>query len=311
MVTEAKRVRTVRVDHQDGEIELPIIELGEGEGPTLSVVAGLHGCEFAGIEAARRLVAELEDQPPTGTLRVVPVANLPAFFERSEWVCPVDGKNPNRVFPGDPDGSYTEALAATIMREVVSGSDVVLDIHGGDIFEALVPYSGLRANDDPDLVARTEELARVYDLPFVVRTDALPGQVPGQGPLTEAALAEGIPAVLHESGGLAALDEEAIATHVKGMYNTLRHLDMLDGAPDVDDRQRSLRSEFWRVRQGGLFYGTADLGDEVAQGQAIGVVRDVFGREIERLEAPRNAWIIAVVECLSCKPDGIVYQVAY
>ena len=39
---------------------------------------------------------------------VVTISTLPSFETRTPFVNPVDGKNPNRFFPGDEKGSYTE-----------------------------------------------------------------------------------------------------------------------------------------------------------------------------------------------------------
>jgi predicted deacylase len=302
--------RTLTRTHEAGEIEVPVIEITGGPGPTLTIIAGLHGCEYAGIEAARRLVAEVAPERLRGRLRIVPLANLPAFYGHTEWYVPIDGKNPNRVFPGDPDGSFTESLADLITSEVLEGSDAVLDTHGGDIFEALVPYSALTAETGSDVDRQSAELARVYDLPFILRGKP---RVEGvtQGPLRQAAIDLGIPAVLHESGGQALLVEKDIVTHVRGMRNTLRHLDMIDGELDLRHRAKELTGGFWTVATKGLWYPEVQLFDHVAEGTRVGVVRDVFGEEIEVITADRDVWIIAIVTSLSCKPDGIVLQVAY
>jgi predicted deacylase len=296
--------------HEDGEIEVPVIEITGGPGPTLTIIAGLHGCEYAGIEAARRLVVEVSPDSLRGRLRVVPLANLPAFYGHTEWYIAIDGKNPNRVFPGSPDGTYSESLADLITNEVLKGSDAVLDTHGGDIFEALVPYSALTAETGSEVDRQSAELAHVYDLPFILRGKPR-AQGVTQGPLRQAAIDLGIAAVLHESGGQALLVEEDILTHVRGMRNTLRHLGMIDGEPDLRHHPKELTGGFWTVATKGLWYPEVDLFDHVTQGARVGVVRDVFGEEVEVITAAQDAWIIAIVTSLSCKPDGIVLQVAY
>jgi len=132
-----------------------------------------------------------------------------------------------------------------------------------------------------------------------------------QGPLRQAAIDLGIAAVLHESGGQALLVEEDILTHVRGMRNTLRHLGMIDGEPDLAASRQGANGRVWTVATKGLWYPEVDLFDHVTQGARVGVVRDVFGEEVEVITADKDAWIIAIVTSLSCKPDGIVLQVAY
>lgn len=298
-------------EHPAGPIEVPLIELDGGNGPCLTIIAGLHGCEFVGIEAARRLLSETDLSNLKGRLRVVPIANLPAFYGRSEAVVPYDNINPNRVFPGKADGSYTEVLADLITDSVIKGSDALIDIHGGDIFELLVPYSGLSGAGSDETQARARDLAEVYDLPYVLRSERLPGRVEGAGPLREAAHNLGVPAVLHESGGQALMKEVDITTHLRGMLNTLRHMGMLPGDPVRRGHQKFMETDFWRAPVAGLFYPFSNLTERVDEGQVVGVIRDVFGAVAEEVVAPYTAEIIAIVTSLSCRKDGVLYQVAH
>src|ERR1700760_4261094 len=92
-------------------METPAIEVtGDAPGPLLSVVAGVHGCEYASMAGLRRWAGGLAGRPLRGTVRAVPVVNLPAFWARSPFVVPEDGKNLNRCFPGSPDGTLAERL---------------------------------------------------------------------------------------------------------------------------------------------------------------------------------------------------------
>src|SRR2546426_12172822 len=65
-----------------------------------------------------------------GTLRVVPVSN-PLAMEADTRCAPLDVLDLNRVFPGDPNGSHTERLAALLPEHAVQGADVLIDLHGG------------------------------------------------------------------------------------------------------------------------------------------------------------------------------------
>lgn len=297
--------------HRNGEIEVPFIEVrGDEDGPTLTIVAGVHGCEFAGIEATRRLLAETDLSELKGCLRVVPVANLTSFYHRTEWVVPIDGKNPGRQFPGDPTGSYSQALADLIFQEVVEGSDALLDIHGGDIFEQLAPYTACPEDDGSDLGRQARQLGLVYDLPFVVSPEPTEtGE--HKGSLWEAAYAAGIPAALQEAGGQGLMTEDDVLAHLQGERNTLYHLGMLPGEPVRRSEQRELATTFWKPDNVGMFYPEVGVFDRVEKGQRIGRICDVFGEEIEELQAPDDAWIIAVVTALGCKINGMItFQVA-
>jgi Succinylglutamate desuccinylase / Aspartoacylase family len=110
-------------------LEIPVIEVvGDKPGPLLSVVAGVHGCEYASMAGLRRWAGDLTGRSLRGTVRAVPVVNLTAFWARSPFVVPEDGKNLNRCFPGSPDGTLAERLADAVFRRVITGSDAFVDI---------------------------------------------------------------------------------------------------------------------------------------------------------------------------------------
>src|SRR5579859_4726426 len=74
-------------------LDVPVVEVtGATDGPLLTVIAGVHGCEYASMAAVRRWAAELDPGRLGGRVRAVPVLNLPAFWARAPFVVPEDGK---------------------------------------------------------------------------------------------------------------------------------------------------------------------------------------------------------------------------
>ncbi len=306
------RTTTVLTGAADGhEIRVPLIEIeGEIDGPTLAIIAGVHGSEYPGILAAIDFSRSIDPAVLKGRIRVVPILTETAFYGRAEAVCPIDGKNPNRVFPGDPNGTYTDVVNHLVFERAVRGSDCVINVHGGDIFEALVPYGGLGECDDQSVTDRSRELALAYDLPFLV-TFANKSSVSYGYDLNTAANRAGIPAFLAEAGGNGLPSEEFTAVHFKGMRNVACAMGMLDEEPVRDHQTRETKSGFWRIGKEGIFEPLVQLGDEVTEGQEIGVLTDWFGDPIEIMTAPHDAWIIAIVTTPAAKANAIVYQVAY
>jgi uncharacterized protein len=132
-------------------LDVPVIDVtGDAPGPHLSVIAGVHGCEYASIAGVRRWVSGLAgregQQGPSlrGTVTVVPVVNLPAFWARSPFVVPGDGKNLNRCFPGEPGGTLAQRLAFAVFEQVVKGSDALVDVHAGNPPRASRGQKGIR-----------------------------------------------------------------------------------------------------------------------------------------------------------------------
>jgi len=245
-----------------------------------------------------------------GTLRIVPLCNLPAFLVHADVVCLVDGKNLNWVFPGDPQGTYSDVLADLVFTNVVEGSDYVLNVHGGDIFEALVPYVGIGECEQLELNKRCRELGLVYDLPFLVTFAGKRSVLYGLN-LNTAAQAAGIPAILAEAGGEGVLTEEFVQIHLKGFTNVMKWLGMIEGKIVRGNETKELTSDFSRITQEGIFYPKVTLGNYVETGEEIGALTNWFGKTIEVLKAPRSAYILGIVTTPAARKNAVIYQVAY
>ncbi|MFE6077450.1 succinylglutamate desuccinylase/aspartoacylase family protein [Paenibacillus sp. NPDC057886] len=101
---------------------------GELPGPTVMIVAGIHGKEVGSIRAAQQLVTQLRNQEFTinrGTLIIVPVANQPAFKKR------VRGKpDLNRTFPRGQSRKATQVMSRSLFSIMQSYKPAwYLDLH--------------------------------------------------------------------------------------------------------------------------------------------------------------------------------------
>lgn len=279
--------------------KLPLFVLnGAHEGPTVVVTAGIHGAEYVGIETAYRLALDTDPAQVHGQLVVAPIASMTAYAQRAIYIAPPDDKNLNRQFPGDPDGSFAQQLAAWLFQNVIRRADVYIDLHGGDMNEALVPFSIIRRTGDADLDARALALAEAFGIPHIV-TSVVGGS-------TYAAAAEaGIPAVLAEVGGQGLWDHEQVGYFLAGLQRALAHVGLLrvvdKGAAPAT---RQLSQFVWlRSSHDGLFYPTVSVGDEVQAGQRLGHVADFLGGVAEEVIAPASGTILFLVTTLAMN-DG-------
>src|SRR5581483_5505572 len=230
-----KHTRHLETKAPDGTtITVPLATItGSRDGPRLAIVGGVHGAEYAGIEAVRRVIGMLDPDTLSGEVAAVPCLNLPAFYGFAAHVNPIDGENPARVFPGSEDGSYTERMVDLAWRNALAAADYIVDVHGGDIEEELVDYSQINLNGDANHDAAAEALALALDMPFFVRRAAPKEPVTSCGTICQVASAHGIPAALAEAGSHAELEETSVEAHVKGLRNVLYHLEMLPGTPSI------------------------------------------------------------------------------
>ena len=276
---------------------------GPSDGPRLCVLGGVHGCEYSGIAAAGRFMRGLDTAALSGSIVAVPIVSPAMFAGRAAFVSPADGKNPNRCFPGNPDGSYSEQLAHHIFTELIAPSDALVDVHGGDLVEALEPFT---LYDESPVAGRAREMAVAYGLRYVVNPE--PSGTAIGGTTSDAAAAAGIPAVTPEAGGCGLLEEEVIEAHVRGLGNVLRVLGMLPGDPEPPERpQRLVRRFIWlRAREAGWWQPDVRPGESVAAGARLGAVCDMFGDEIEVVSAPEAGVPLFVTSSPAVAGDGIL-----
>jgi predicted deacylase len=285
-------------------LEHPAFEArGAKDGPRVTLLGGIHGCEYSSIAAVTRFMTELDDGELAGSVTAVPVVSMQSFWKRSPFVVPEDGKNLNRCFPGSYDGTYAEVLARSIYDELIAPADVLIDLHGGDMVEGLEPFAIYEASPVEE---RAHAIAVAFGLPYVVREERQEG---GLGGMTSSAAAQaGIPAIIAEAGGRGQLEESAVELLVRGVRNALRHLEMLPGAvepPPAD--QRTVGSFVWlRCEQAGWWDAAVGSGDEVREGDVLGRVRDLWGDVHEEIRAPRDGVVLFITTSPAVSDDGLL-----
>jgi predicted deacylase len=299
----------VRVDLGDhGVLGIPYVDVvGEaGAGPHLTVIAGVHGTEYASIAAARALLAELRPAELSGTVTVAPVINLPAFWARTPFVVPLDGKNLNRSFPGDTAGSAAERIAAAVTGRLIKGSDYVIDLHAGDLPEALEPFVFYDASP---VEARARELAIAYGLGHLVRQSSDGRTVAGS---TSAAAADlGIPSFTAESGECGLLAADAVDRHLRGLRNVLRHLRLLPGEAVAFDRPVEHDGWIWmRTADAGWWQPAVGVGDSVAEGDLLGTVSPLIGGTPTPIVAPAAGVPLFITSSPAVCADGLLLGLA-
>ena len=266
---------------------------GTADGPTLAVTAGVHPAEYASIAGALQVGQTLSPDGLRGRVIVVPVMNLPAFTARSIYVCPLDGKNLNRVFPGNAAGSASEQIAAWVFEYVIRRSDYYVDLHGGDLIEALVPFTIFYRSGDAGVDERSLALAKAFGIELLVCSET-------PGSTFSSASRAGIPAILAEAGGQGIWTKEDVARHTEGVERVLRHLGMRPGGAPSAVATTVLEQFAWlRSDHDGFWYPSVTVGDSVAKGQDLGRVRDWEGRELQRASSPVAGQVLFIVSSLA------------
>jgi predicted deacylase len=296
---------TIRFEHELLQgVELPCFEAtGARDGPHVSLIAGIHGGEYSSIAAVIRFMRALDPKELRGRITAVPVVSMPSFRARMAFVLPQDGKNLNRCFPGDPDGTFGDVLAHAIFERLIAPADALLDLHGGDLVEALEPFA---LYDESPVEDRARELAIAFGLPYVVRNRA--AGAPIGGTTSAAAAAAGVPAVTAEAGGCGLLEEEAVGLLTDGVGEALRRLGMLPGEPRPPrEDQRTVGRFVWlRSTVEGWWEPAVRVGEEVAESALLGTVKNLYGDVVEEIRAPDAGVPLFITSSPAVATEGLL-----
>src|SRR5258706_9958406 len=67
----------------DAATQIPVVVIrGSKPGPTLALVSGAHGTEYASIIALEGLIGSLDPAQISGTAIIVPLVNIPSFEQK-------------------------------------------------------------------------------------------------------------------------------------------------------------------------------------------------------------------------------------
>ncbi len=262
---------------------------GVRPGKKAVVIGGVHGTEYASIEALTRITDALDPSEMAGSVIAVPVANIPQFKHRTQFISPVDGLNLNAVFPGKPEGSFTERLAYKLF-EVIRGCDAFIDCHGGDLNEDIRGFVVAAKGTDPELNTVSLALAQCYNTELIHRFPAEPGlSIYAQNLL-------GVSSIMPEAGTPFPIREEAVMFHVEGLMNVLRYLGVISG--EVRRYQSFVSPERIKLYSShdGIWESYVELNQRVEQGEPLGAVKNHYGDILEFLKAPERG-IIGMKRC--------------
>ena len=269
------KVRQIEFDLLDVDIgeswPIPITVVhGARPGPVVTLLGALHGNELVGPLALTYLCGPnflgedkaIDPAAMAGTLRIVPVVNLPGYRRQSRYMA--DGRDLNRSFPGKPEGNTTSRVAHRLWNEVISGSDHIIDLHTAALGRTNMPQ--IRAN----LADRaSNRIARAFGIETIL------DNVGPKGSLRKIANEDGIGSITYEGGGSNEADPESVQVAIYGILNVLRSLKVLPGYPSRPRFRILASGSVWiRSDQGGLLDVLTPAGSFVEDGETVATVTD-------------------------------------
>jgi len=271
-----------------GVVEIPIIVVKNGTGPTVLLTGGVHGDEYEGPIAVSRLARTLRPEEVQGRVIMMPAVNIPAVMNDTR-LSPVDNRDMNRCFPGDPRGTFSEMLAHFMDSVILPMVDVSVDLHTCGHSGDSAPSTNMHYVQDAAIRERTMALANAFGAPFNVVFSG----VDEGATLTSAVERRGIISIGTELGGWGRVSVEGVRIGERGVRNVLKQLGVLDGKPETVQRDGTPGTRHMMVRsaecysfspRGGLFEPCQLVGDRIEAGQTAGFlhfIEDVDASPIE------------------------------
>ncbi len=264
-------------------IDTPIyVSRGTEDGPVLALTAGMHGDEINGMEIVRRLLDTGLNKPRRGVTICMPIVNVYGFLNFSRDV--PDGKDINRSFPGNKNGSLASRVAYHLMREVIPHIDYGIDFHTGGAMRTNYPQVRAVLKDGINT-----ELANAFRAPFTIDSPYRPNS------LRKEAARKGKNIIVYEGGESLRFDQHAIEEGISGTLRLMKHLNMIDWAPEPTEANRVIWGTSWiRARNAGLFQANVQCGQLVNAGDWVGTITDPFGEFKEQIVAPGKGYVVGL-----------------
>lgn len=249
-------------------------------GPTMLLCGGLHGDEVNGIETVRQMVdSGLLRQLQKGSVIAMPIINIYGFINFSRDV--PDGKDVNRTFPGNVDGSLASHVAFILSHHILPLIDFGVDFHTGGASRTNFPQVRYNSSD-----LASHDLARIFAAPFLLNTQYIDNSLRWQAFQMQKTI------IVYEGGESLRLDNYAIKEAIEGTRRILIHYEMIDNLlerPETIDLQRNL----WvRAPRAGIFKIFKFAGQQVEIGETIGEINDPYNAECIPVEARDSGYII-------------------
>lgn len=287
-------------------IDIPVYVVnGAAAGPTLYLGAAMHANELTGVEVIRRIITEIDPQKINGSIIAVPTQN-PVAFRAKHPVTPYYFQKENvdmwAVLPGDPSLGLTDIMAHALVKEVISKADYVIDFHTGfpaEEFAVLVPPAEGEETENKAL-----ELAKVFGIEAI---EIFPSK------LSELAKTVGAVAICPEIGESGRLDEKYVVAGVKGVYNIMKYLGMVEGKPELPDEQMFFKGRVTvRAGRGGWLITKVKCLQKVSKGEHLASIYNLFTlEEVEQVTAPQEGTILRVVTYPTVNMGDRLFAIGY
>jgi len=274
-----------------------IVERAKEDGPTVLLMAGLHGDEINGVEIIRRFLRKKLHKPTRGTIICLPVFNIFGFLNIKREL--PDGRDLNRSFPGSAKGSLASQFAYHFMKEIAPHCDYIIDFHTGASQRNNFPQIRCVMSDPESM-----ELAKVFNPPFILNSSLISKTI------RESMIKMKKNILLFEGGMANSIEEMVVEEGLNGTKRIISHLGMRNYKFDIaKDREPVVLNEsrWLRAPNSGMFQALVKNGSQVDKGTVLAVVTDPYGNFEKKIKSPSSGYVICANESpVVFKGDAII-----
>lgn len=269
------QMRTIMIDLLEVDMgeswPIPVTVIhGSRPGPVVTITGGIHGDELTGPSACTHLLSNAMTDPGrpldaehiAGTIRLIPIINLPGYRNKSRYF--PDGRDLNREFPGRAKGSTTSRVAHRLWNKIIKNTDYLIDLHSAAKGRSNMPQVRADLADPPSNI-----IAKAFGIEVILDSK------PPKGSLRRSAADSGIGVMTYEGGGADNLDHESVQVAVHGVLNILRTLHVIPGNPSRPRFRLLASGSTWlRAAEGGLLDMYVGPSSVVDSGEVVATVSD-------------------------------------
>lgn len=253
-------------------IEAVIVQ-GAFPGKTLVVTAGVHGCEYVGIQAVQEILQELRPQELFGRVLLVPLVNAAGFYAGTDLV-PADRNNLNRCFPGSARGGVTQRMAYALEQVLYKEADFLLDLHGGGSGESMTPLVFFPVGAGKKIEREARRAASCLSLSYRVPSVAKNG-------LYSYAAQQQIPSLLVERGGGGTWHSDEVAACKQNIYELMGFLGIGPASPITSPSVELEQVCYEEAPEDGFWYCYKTPDSPCRRGELLGKLVDRYGKTID------------------------------
>lgn len=269
---------------------IPImIAKGKEKGPTLGLVAAIHGNELNGIPIIQSVFNQIDIHKLKGTIIGVPGLNVLSITQDRRRF--VDDTDLNRLFPGKKKGNRSQQFVWQIRQKLLPHFDYLVDMHTASFGRSNSLY--VRADLENEQI---KQMAQLQDCDIILHGKGVPSTgdaAKSVRTLRAEAMLKGIPTITVEYGNPQVYQQEMIDRGINGIQNLMSGLRMTDMPVRQFTTPITCKKSYWiYVQKGGLLEIPVELKQSIKKGEQIAILRNPFGEILDRYHAPEDGIVI-------------------